>query len=360
MPIALAGTLPLSAVNVGLAASTPGLTAEASKLQADVSDLSPAVQAQVEVSSHFPPNLASFTAVLGTALSAPELAACMTPTNVAFAASEANAAVVAKLGFIQGQIAIASGVRATLAGGLEAGSITGWSYSGRCGGFGPRIEPDVRLGFGGIGPADAVSGVLVVTQDFTSWGQFAKGMSAAPVASPATPADVRLTPHGGRSGAGWNVGVASVVAHLDAFIADLEGMAANLEASIRFSGGLDLPSPTVVVDAGLDILGSVGVDGLLDNLVNIQVDLPATIGSVQVDLDAVLSLSGEIGGQLAAGGLSVWVYDGRADGFGTAVTSALASGLPGGGGPGAVVYGLALAGTGPSMSTFGSIFRTAA
>lgn len=358
MPMDLAGTIPLSAVNVGLAASTPAIAAEVSKLQADASDLSPAVQAQVEVSSNFPPNPASYAAVVTAALSTPELAACMTPTNVAFAASEANVAVVAKLGFIQGQLAIASGVRATLAGGLEAGSIVGWSYSGRCGNFGPRLEPDTKLGFGGIGPADDVSGVVVVTQDFTSWGQFSKGMSAAPVAAPATAADARLTPHGSRSGAGWNVGVASIVAHLDAFIADLEGMAANLEASIRFSGGLDLPSPTVIVDAGLDIFGSVGIDGLLDNLVNVQVDLPASLGAIQADVDASVSLSGEIAGQLAAGGLSVWIYSGRADGLGRAVTSALSNGVPNGGGAGAVVYGLAIAGQGPSMGAFSSIFKT--
>lgn len=360
MSIDLAGTLPLSAVNVGLAASTPALTAEVSKLGADASDLSPAVQAQIEISSHFPPSPAAFTAVLGTALATPELAACMTPGNVAFAASEANVAVAAKLGFIRGQITVASAVRGQLAGGLEAGSITGWSYSGRCNGFGPVLEQDTKLGFGGLGPADEVSGVLIVTQDFSSWGQFSKGMSAAPASSPAAPADTKLTPHGPRSGAQWNTGVADVTAHIDAFIAELEGMAANLEASLRFSVGADLPSPSVVVDAGLDAFGAVGIDGLLDNLVNVQADIPAALGAIQVDADATASLSAEIGGQLAAGGLSVWIYGGRADGFGTAVSSALASGVPGGGGSGAVVYGLAIAGAGPSMNAFGGIFKTAA
>lgn len=358
MPMDLAGTFPLSAVNVGLAASPPAIAAEVSKFEADLTDLTPAVDAQVEISSHFPPSAPSFAALLGTALSTPELAACMTPTNVAFAASEANAAVAAKLGFIEGQLVVANEVRGSIAGGLEAGAIAGWSYSGRCGGFGPRLEPDTRLGFGGIGAADDVSGVLVVTQDFTSWGQFAKGMATAP-AAPAAASDANLTPHGARSGAGWNTGVASIVAHLDAFIADLEGMAANLQASLRFSGGLDLPSPTVVVDAGLDVFGSVGIDGLLDNMVNVQVDIPGAFGAVQADIDAAASLSAELSGQLAAGGLSIWIYSGRADGFGRAVTSALGQGVPNGGGPGAVVYGLALAGRGPSMGVFGGIFKTA-
>ena len=354
-PLSLVGTLPLSVVNIGIAAGLPGVSAEAAKLQADITDLTPAVQGQIDVSSNFPPNVAAYAATVAAALNPAELAACMTPANVTFAAAEANTAVVAKLGFIQGQLGLVSSIRASLAGGIEAGSITGWSYAGRCSGFGPMLEPQTKLGFGELGPADEVQGILVVTQSFTSWGQFAKSVSADP-GTGATAADTRLTPHGRRSGAQWNTGVASLVARLDAYLGQLRGMEANLKASLRFSVGADLPSPSVVVDAGLEVSGS--IDVLLDNLVNVQTDIDGAIGVIQGKVDASLSLVGELSGQLAAGGFAVWAYSGRADGFGKAVTSALVGGLPSAGGPGALVYGLALAGAGPSMSAFSGIFRT--
>src|SRR5262245_38961845 len=129
MPIRLVGTLPLSAVNVGLAASLPGVSAEATKLAADITDLTPAVQASIDVASNFPPNAAAYAAAIQAALAPGELAAVLTPANFTAIAVEANTAVFAKLGFIQGQIALVSGIRASLAGGLEAGSISGWSYS---------------------------------------------------------------------------------------------------------------------------------------------------------------------------------------------------------------------------------------
>ena len=357
-PLSLVGTLPLSSINTGLSASVGGLTAEATKLGAEITDLTPALQAQIQVSADFPPNLASYTAVIGAALSPAELGAVMTPGNMTAISADANAGLVAKLGFVEAQIAAAGAVRGAIAGGLEAGSITGWSYSGRCNGFGPTLERHTALGFGELGPSEQVSGVVIVTQSLTSWQQFAKSMSADPATAGATPTDTRLTPHGARSASRWDVGVSAALARLDGFIAELEGMKANIQAAIRVSTGLDLPSASVVVDAGLDVVGSVGIDGLLDNLVNVQTDVDGAIGVVQGKLDATLSLSAEIGGQLSAGGFTVWTYSGRADGFGKAVTAALAHGLPSGAGPGAVVYGLALAGSGPSMSTFGSIFLT--
>ena len=359
MGIELAGTLPLSALNVGLAASVPGIGTEVSKLQADLSDLSPAVQAQIDVATAFPPNPASFAAVITAGLSPAELGAVMAPGTLTFIASEANLAVAAKLGTIRGQIGIVGSVKAALAGGLAAGSITGWSYSGRCNGFGPALESQTRLGFGELGPGDDVQGILVVAQSFASWQQFSKGMAVSPVAAPASPSDALLVAHGRRTGAQWNTGVASVAAHLDGFLAELEGLAANLEATLKFSIGANLPAPSVVVDAGLTTFGAVGIDGLMSNLVSVRTDVTGAIGAVQADVDATVSLSAEISGQLSAGGFSVWTYGGRADGFGKAVTSVLGSGLPSGGGPGAVVYGLAIAGAGPSMGAFGGIFKTA-
>lgn len=358
MPITLAGTLPLSSINIGLGASVAGITARVSKLQADISDVTPAIQASLDVAADFPPNPASLSVVLGAALAAPELAAVLTPANMASITADANAGIVAKLGVVDGQIAAVGGIKAGLAGGLEAGSITGWSYAGGCNGFGPVLARETRLGFSEFAPADVVSGVLIVTQSLTGWQHFAKGVSADPAAVTVTATDQRLISHGRRTGAGWNAGVASVSAQIDLFLAELRGMKANLEASLRISGGFNLPDPKVVVDAGLDAFGRIGVDGIASNLVNVRTDVNGTIGAIQVKVDADLSLAAELNGQLSAGGFSVWLYSGRADGFGEAITGALQNGVPGGSGGGALVYGLALAGAGPSMSAFGGIFKT--
>jgi hypothetical protein len=356
VPIELAGTLPLSAVNVGLAASVGGVSAEVSKLQADITDLTPAVAASVEVASHFPPNPTSFAAVIAADLSLAEIASRLNPANFATIGAELSASGAARLGLIEGEIAVVESIRGQLAGGLTAGDISGWSFSGRCDGFGPLLERETRSGFGKLGPAEQVTGVIIVTQSLSGWGQLAKSVSA----DPAPAGDSRLISHGTRSAAQWNTGVAKVAVELDAFLDELRGMKASLEANARVEIGLDLPDPSVLLDAGVQIFDTIGIDGLLDNLVNVRTDVGASIGAIRADVDAAVSLSGEISGQLSAGGFSVWIYSGRADGFGAAVTGALAAGLPGGSGPGALVYGLALAGTGPSMSTFGSIFKTAA
>jgi hypothetical protein len=70
-----------------------------------------------------------------------------------------------------------------------------------------------------------------------------------------------------------------------------------------------------------------------------------------------LPASDDLALQLSAGGLAVWVYAGPASEFGAALQAATEHGIPGGHGPAANAYGVAVACAIPGVwSTFGSIF----
>lgn len=351
----LVGTLPLTAINLGLGASVAGLNAEVTKLQADASDLSPAVQASIEVSADFPPNPTSFAALIGAGLSVPELAAVLSPAGFTVSAADPSVDVAVKLGFIETQLGIVAGIRTQLEAGLDAGGISGWSFAGRAALFGPTLDALIRNGFGKLGPGDPVQGIVIVTQALESWNAFSESMNVAP-APPTTP---RITAHGERSAANWNTGTARLFAELRAFENELEGMKAGLEADARIAIGLGLPDPTIIVEAGAEIFANIGIDGIMSDMVNVRADVGGTIGAIQADVNATLALIADVNAQLAAGGFVVYSYNGRADRLGAELTTALQGGLPGGFGPNAVVYGLALAGSPPAMSVFGGIFKTA-
>lgn len=355
----LVGTLPVSAVNVGLAASIGGLNSEILKLQADISGLQVALAAQADVALNLP-NLPTLAANLAADVSLPEIAAALNPANWATIGADLSADVALELGFIDAQLAVVAPLVATLQAGASAGGISGWSYAGRATGFGPQLTGATRFGYGGIGPNEQVQGIVVATEGLASWRSFAAGVDVGGTPVAATPAEQRLAVHGPRSGLQWNSGVAQLLARIELFLANLRGAKASLEATAQVALGLDLPDAQLILDASAGVVADVGVDGLFDNLVNVNADITAGISGLQIQVDATLSLVASLSADLSAGGLAFWSYQGTAAGLGPAVTGVLERGIPGGSGPGAVVYGLALAGRAPAMSTFGSIFKTAA
>jgi hypothetical protein len=355
----LIGTLPVSAINVGLAASLGGLNAKVAKLQADVSALSPLVEGQAQLALDFPPNIVGYTATLAASNNPLEVAAALSPAAVTANGVDTNIELVAEGGFIEGQLAIVGSLSASLGAGLNAAGIGGWTYAGRVGGCGELLTQDTRTGYGRTTGDAQIQAVIIFTESFDSWGSFSQGCNTgSSSAAPAAATDARLAFLGELGGNKWNTGVDHVLADLDLFLAELEGLKASIDAQIAMTVGVGLPEVDLLVEVGAGIIADVGIDELLDSLVNVDIGLDAAIGSINLKLDQVLSLIADINGQLSAGGLSFWVYTGSASELGPAVRDALTDGLPGGSGPDAVTYGLVLAGTAASMATFGAVFKT--
>lgn len=350
------GTLPVSAVNIGLAAGVPGLAVEGVKLAADITDLAPAVLGKVQIGASIP----------NPVLFAGGIAAQLNPTAVAGSLGSlsgtggtANFSLVAKIGFLEAQIAAMGAITAPLALGLDTGGIAGWNYAGRSAGFGSELERATAGGYPGAKADDIISGVVIATESLASWGSFSEGFNTGASSTlPVESGAARLLFMGALSAARWNGSVAGLLARFNVFVGKLEGQKGGLEASAQVSLGLNLPSPTAILSAGLNVVSAIGLDGLLDNLLNAQADLGAVIGSITAKINAVVELQGDFATQLSAGGLTVWTYFGRAGDFGKELRAALASGLPSGNGPNATAYGLAIAGSVPTMSIFGGIFIT--
>jgi len=354
------GSLPVSAINVGLAASVAGFGLQAAKLQADITKLALSTIAQAKVALDFPPNPASFAPAAAIALNPAELASILNPISVAGGSVDAVLDVTVDLALVSAQLAVADALRGSLTLGLDAGGVAGWSYSGNAPGFGVQLERYTANGFGKTAANAQIQGVIIATESFSGWGAFSKGANTGGTANTEADAQLeRLAYLGELSGSRWNPGVASVFTGLDLFVAELRGKKQALEGSLVLMAGLDLPDPTVIVEAGLSIFGDLGIDGLLENMLTVQADIGGAIGTVTGKLDALLAGAADIGAQLSAGGLTFWTYSGAASAMGAELRSELARGIPGGTGARAPAYGLALAGSPTAMTLFGSIFKTA-
>jgi hypothetical protein len=359
MPITNVGTLPVSAINVGLVACVSGLGVESAKLGVDISGLNAALAGKFEVSANFPPPAPSYAAGIVTQLDPLEVAAQFLPGNWPTMGASASIDTLAKLGIVEGQLAIVENVTASITAGLTAGGISGWSYAGGASGFGESLTDATASGFGKVAADTEIQAVIIGTESFSSWGSFAQGFDVGTsAAAPAVAAAPRLAFLGEQSAGDWNSGVADVAARLDLFVAELRGLKAALEAQLQLALGLNLPDAQVVVDAGLAIMADVGIDGLMLNMVNVQADIDGELEGISVQLDVVLALSADLSAQLSAGGLTFWTYTGPASGLGAALRSETQDGIPGGSGPSAPAYGVVLAGAAPSMALFGNIFKT--
>ncbi len=359
MPLALVGTLPVSAVNLGIVAGLSGLSLEISKLTADVSALNAAVLAQAQVSAEFPPNPLSFATALAAQFSVPEITTQFNPANWATMGADVSADLAIQLGLLTAEIATLDALVVSLSAGVDAGGIAGWTYAGRAGGFGIELERATAIGAGALTPDDEVTGIVIATESFGSWGSFSNGVNVGrTAAAEATATAQRLSFLGSLDGGDWNTGVLDLLARFRPFLLDLNAAKAGLEASAQVALGLNLPDIQAQVDVGLAIFADLGVTGLLDNLVNVQVDLSASIGTINAQIGIVTDLVAELSADLSAGGLSFWTYSGSVRALGTSLHSALQQGIPSGSGAAATAYGLALIGTPASMTTFGTIFKT--
>jgi hypothetical protein len=355
--ISLVGTLPVSGLNLGLVASLGGLTAETAQLSARIADITPALSGQVTVSSGFPPNPVTHAPALSAALN--PVTAAIARAALASQGAAISSELGVKLGGVQGRLTVISNLTATFGVGLNANGISGWCYSGSARGFGRGLEQQTVNGFGRTAPDTNVHALVIATESFGSWGSFGEGFRVGGTdQAPADPALDSLRYQGELGGGEWNTGTASLLARFRLLEAELEGNESALEASIDAFLGIGLPTVGDMTDVGLDIFADIGITGLLDNLVNVQSDLGAEIGGLNTQISFVTGLSGDISAQLAASGLSLWLYDGPAAALGAELLGEIEDGLPGGSGPAAPTYGVALAGSPSVMAAFGAIFTT--
>jgi hypothetical protein len=355
--IALSGTIPVSGLNLGLVASVTGLNAKIDQLNSRIAELGVALTAQAGVTASFPPNPTTYAAALNGALNVANMTLALGSMSLNGASISTEFGV--KLGLVNGRIAIVGGLTASLGAGLAAGGLSGWCYSGSARGFGVELERQTQSGFGRTAPSDNVHAIIIATESLSSWEAFSEGFHTGGTANGAAdPEAANLAYQGELGGAGWNTGVATLKTQFDLLKAELEGQASALEASIDVAAGLNLPSPTALVNVGLDIFGDVGISGLLDNLVNVQTDVTGAISGLNAQVALVTSLIGSLNAQLSAGGLSLWIYDGPARSLGAEFSGEIASGLPGGSGPNAPTYGVVIAGSPAAMAAFSAIFTT--
>jgi hypothetical protein len=318
MSMDLVGVLPVSGVNLGLALAPPVLAAEISQFGIDLSTLTLALAAQLELGLNVP-NLAGLTAVLNEF--PPAVQAMFTPPQKFITVgADLNADIAVQLGLVNAALAIALDAGAKIDAAFSVGGIAGWCYSGPARGL-----ATAQSAFG----TGYTRGVMIATENPSSWGQFGASVNAGPSLTAPSGGPPALTSLGKMSGGEVFSGMLSVTGEIKAFLLKLQGLKANLELSLDLTLGLDLPDPSALLAILNELLGQIA--SLLDNLINVKADIDLEIGSIQARLDYILSLSASVGAQLSAGGLALWRYTGTD--LGGDVSTAITGGIPGGTGP---------------------------
>lgn len=355
MGLTLVGTLPVAAINIGLVAGISALNVKITKLQADISLLESSIAAQAQFKAN-PPTLegleAGLTAHLGN------LAAMLNPGSFTInAAVGAAPNLSVQLGIIDGYLAIVDKVAASFQAGLSAGSLAAWSYAGNARGFGLTME-GTRNGWGNVSSGADINAIIIATESFDSWGQFSAGFNTGSSSHDRVTSDVtNLNFLGTLSAASLDTGVFQLSKDINLFLGQLNGAKLVLEGNLNVSVGANLPSLGVLKDSAL----KVDLAAAFKNMISGKLDLNASIGSINAKIDGILSLVADLGLQIAAGGLTVWLYSGPAGGLGPSLVPAVTNGLPSGNGPTAPVYGLVVATELPSVwANFTTIFGAAA
>jgi hypothetical protein len=351
MSISFVGSLPVSAVNVGLNASLGALDVEIAQLTVDLSGLAPALAGQLQMALNIP-NLPVLAANVGASLNPISAALEMSPGGVTLQGVELALDGALELGLIEAKLAAVLAISVPIEGALAVGGIAGWSYAGSAAGFGERLRAATAGGFGRTAAMDTIGATIIATESPAAWVGLGSGFRTGPSSD-------GLHYLGQLGASEWSFGLGSLMARIRLFIAELEGIKASLLAQLRVMAGLDLPDIDATLSVGANVFADLGIDGLVDNLINVDVGIEASIGNIQAKIDALVSLKLELAASLSAGGLAVWTYSGQASLLGEALASEISGGVPGGNGPAATINGLVVAASPASMGTFGAVFLAA-
>lgn len=348
MALTYLGSLPVSGINLGLQASLGALTIEIAQLEVDLAGIVPAIAGQAQLAVDVP-NVPAFAANLAVVVNPVQVVIEVAPGSVTLNGIETAGDLTLELGLVEAKLEAALEITVPLELGLAAGSIAGWSWSGGARAFGEAMREATRAGFGDIGPAELVLATLIATEDPLGWAGLSSGVQTGSGAS-------GLHYLGQLGASEWSLGLGTLMVRIRAFVAKLEALKARIEYQLSILGGLELPSASAIIATGAGVVADLGLDGLLDNLINVNVDLQASIDGIQARIDVIVDLQAELSASLSAGGLSAWSYSGTAEALGSDLLSAILDGVPGGSGATATVSGLVLAARPPVMSAFGSIF----
>lgn len=366
------GTFPASSVNVGLAAAPVGLTVEIAKLQEALVKLTLAGASQIQLKSALisnPPDPAKYGLTVPFALNPATVAMNFSPEKLGLiAAPKMVPDLTAELGFAQAQLAVLSPVVEQIKVGLQAPGIAGWTYAGRCAGFGTKLAGGTSSGFGGVAPLGNVNAVIIATDNFASWQSFSHGFATGGSASTnlgQRTDQERLAFHGLLSGGAWSHMLDGISKRLDVVLSTLEGVRNRVTASLRVLTGLEIPDVTKAINVALGGLSpsdwvTARLPGALEVMLGANTNFDAQIEGVTARIDNVLQLIEDVELALSGGGLTLWSYSGPARDLGASFAPEVASGLPGTtGGPDGATYGLVLAAaSSEAWSAFGNIFKT--
>lgn len=318
MTMTLMGVLPVSGINLGLALAPPVLQAEITQLSLDISKLGIALAGQASAALN-KPDVSVFEATL--AKFPPAIADMLDPTKILSAGADLNADLAIQLGLINVALEPVLALALKLEAGLSVGGLAAWSYSGPASGL-AALAPAAMAGSYQVG-------MMVATESPDSWGQFSVSVNTGNSKNAVTGGPPSLTFLGNLNGGQINTGLLEINEIIKLFKLKLQGLKAQIELGLNLSIGVNLPDPSALLAIANELIQD--ALHLFDNLVNVSLDLQASIGWLQLRLDYLLSLTMSIGAQLSAGGLALWTYSGSD--LGGDVASTIAGGVPGGGGP---------------------------
>jgi hypothetical protein len=348
MGLTLLGTLPLSAIQLGVVAALPGLSGRVNAAVSDLSKVQASLAGALSGSATFiPPDPTTIAATLASAIAAQSgnLSNLVLPTTWITGSVSAGAELAVELGTIDAELALVGEIGATLSAGLDVGSLATWAWGGPVGAFGTRLAATTRGGWGKVSPGDPVSGVVIVSTAFADWQHFGASFNVGPTARAPASGGGALTFLGELSGGKLNTGTLAAKQPIDLYRTQLEGAKLAVEASLELTLGVNLPSVDVLLP-GL----SINLDDLIGNMLSLDLaaDLQLNIDALSLQLEALQLELGGFEAMVTGGGLTVWKYDGPAGRFGASLEAEIKDGIPNAGDGSSIGYGLAIACGSPS------------
>lgn len=357
MGLTLLGTLPLSAIQIGVAAALPGLSGRVNATASELSKVQASLAGLLDPSmpKFIPPDPATIAATLATAIAAQKgnLPTAMLPTTWITGGATASGELAVELGLIDAELALVGSIGATLAAGLDVGSLATWAWGGPVGAFGTRLAAATRGGWGKVAPGDPVGGVVIASTAFADWQHFGASFNVGTTARAPASGGGSLAFLGELSGGKLNTGTLAAKQPIDLYLGQLEGARLAVQASLDLSLGLNLPSVDVLLP-GL----SVNLDDLIGNVLSLDLagGLELNIAGLTAQLEMLQLELGGFEAMISGGGLSVWKYDGPAGLFGASLEAEIKNGIPNAGDGTSIGYGLAIAcGAPDAWGAFGLI-----
>jgi len=152
-----------------------------------------------------------------------------------------------------------------------------------------------------------------------------------------------LTYLGGQSVGSLNVGAVAAVGQLSPLIAAQLSVKAGLTAQVGMS--IHTPDPAALLAALNQAISQITalLTAFPSASLSVSGGIAAQLSAISAMLTPAIALQTAFSGVFGLGGIHAWAYAGSAAGMGTSISTATATGLPGGAGPAAPVQALLVA-----------------